>query len=270
MINLRKFNFLSTRKIIPSFFLNVLGLQIFRVLLSTTISKLNRGNKGICLDTTFEKDGYLRIDNFVNSDDMNLITAEVMELVNSVPPMVKRADGSNVYENWDRGQYSKYLSIENFFMSNKFREALVKIIGIKNIKEDHLVLLVERLTQGADGFEDPETQVHEDTFHATHKGWLYINQVNPEHGPFIYYRGTHKITIRKLINIYLNSVKKTPDASRRISYNELRHFEEKIFCVPKNTLLFADTFGFHGRIKGKENAMRLALSFSYRPNPFTN
>ena len=54
---------------------------------------------------------------------------------------------------------------------------------------------IERLCQNEPlEMEDPETQLHSDIFFTSHKGWLYLTDVTPDSGPFVYVKGSHRLS----------------------------------------------------------------------------
>ncbi len=134
------------------------------------------------------------------------------------------------------------------------------------------------ITDPGDGPQDPQTNFHADTFHATAKGWLFLEDVAVEDGPFRYVPGSHRLTPARLAWEHAQSVvaSEAPDhhhadGSFRASEAELRDMgypEPVSFAVQANTLVVADTHGFHARGPSLRPSVRPAVYGSLRRNPF--
>lgn len=124
--------------------------------------------------------------------------------------------------------------------------------------------------------EDLQQNLHKDTFHSVIKIWYFLEDVTDEEG-FMYSRGSHKMTLKRLLWEYQRSVKaclkgaKSKGGSFRVSTYELQSMgfsEPEAFAPKANTLVIADTRGFHCRGQAKPGAQRLAIYASLRPSPF--
>jgi len=124
---------------------------------------------------------------------------------------------------------------------------------------------------------DPQKSLHSDTFHPTAKYWLFLDDVEMSTGPFVYAKGSHRFTSDRLKWEYAISCKGAKGleghssvGSLRIQSDELEQlgFQETALPVPKNTLIIADTHGFHRRGDISEPCSRLALYGYSRNSPF--
>ena len=124
---------------------------------------------------------------------------------------------------------------------------------------------------------DPQTELHSDTFHPTSKAWLFLHDVGPEDGPFTYAPGSHQLTAKRLEWEYEQSLTASSDprvhhslGSFRISESELLElgYKPRMFTVRANTLVVADTRGFHGRTPSTRPTTRVAIYAYLRRNPF--
>lgn len=133
-------------------------------------------------------------------------------------------------------------------------------------------------TRGVGGGDDPQTLPHADTFHATAKAWFFLHDVSPEDGPFFYVPGSHRKTSRRLDWEYRQSL---TAAGHPIAYHRRGSFRATetdltdlgfgtpvLISVPGNTLVVADTSGFHGRAPSPRPTTRLEVYASLRRNPF--
>ena len=128
------------------------------------------------------------------------------------------------------------------------------------------------------GGSDPQKDFHADTFHPTMKAWLFLDDVDDVNGPFNYVPGSHRLSWARLKWEYQNSIEGSRlgntyarRGSLRISEAQLRSNgfgPPKAFKVPANTLVMADTFGFHRRGEAQSNSSRMAIYAYSRSNPF--
>jgi hypothetical protein len=138
------------------------------------------------------------------------------------------------------------------------------------------VFVEEIAVDGADPVDDPQTVLHMDTFHSTMKAWLFLTDVPEEMGPFTYVPGSHRLTPRRLAWLKRRSVQAAqggpPGGAFRVGARELKAMRlpgPVRFAVPRNTLVVADTFGFHARGRSLGSARRLEIHAISRENPFT-
>jgi len=124
---------------------------------------------------------------------------------------------------------------------------------------------------------DPQTHLHADTFHPTVKAWYFLTDVEADAGPFSYVPGSHRLTPERLawereMSLVARSADRlTSRGSFRIRADALSSLglpEPKLFAVPANTLVVADTFGFHARGPSLKPALRIELWGYGRRNPF--
>jgi len=126
--------------------------------------------------------------------------------------------------------------------------------------------------------KDPQSDVHADTFHATSKAWLFLQDVGEEDGPFCFVPGSHKLTPERLEWEYQCSLSAARDprshhasGSFRIRPDELEALglpQPKRMVVPENTLIVADTYAFHGRTPSPKPTIRSEVHWHMRRNPF--
>ena len=141
-----------------------------------------------------------------------------------------------------------------------------------------LVFIQTIFTRTGEGPIDPQTSMHIDTFHPTMKAWLFLEDVAEEDGPFTYTPGSHRRTPRReawerRLSIRASDprTRKTGGAFRitKAEMAQLRSAKPRRFAVPANTLVVADTYGFHARRPSARPSMRLEIWAYSRGNPFT-
>lgn len=141
------------------------------------------------------------------------------------------------------------------------------------------VTYVQAILQHAyDDAPDPQTALHADTFHATMKAWLFLTDVAEDEGPFVYVPGSHRKTAARLAWEQERSIRAAQGLDRlsargslRIAADELAALglpAPKAFAVPANTLVVADTSGFHARGFSARPSTRIEIWAYGRRNPF--
>lgn len=130
----------------------------------------------------------------------------------------------------------------------------------------------------AAGSTDPQTALHSDTFQPTAKAWLFLRDVGEEDGPFAYVPGSHEMTPQRfawergisenadaLENVYSarGSLRIMPDELGALGYGQ-----PVKMTVKANTLIVADTHGFHARSPSYKTTTRIEIYGSLRRNPF--
>jgi hypothetical protein len=153
---------------------------------------------------------------------------------------------------------------------------LIRYIGNRDAEP---VVWIQSLSRHAcDGPPDPQTFLHADTFHPTVKAWLFLTDVAADAGPFTYVPGSHRLTPRRLawerrmsLAARDSADAETRQGSFRMDRDELRDMglpEPRVFAVPANTLVVADTFGFHARGPSAGRSLRVEIWAYGRRSPF--
>lgn len=125
---------------------------------------------------------------------------------------------------------------------------------------------------------DPQEALHADSFHSSLKAWLFLNPVAAHEGPFTYVRGSHRLTRERLDWEHRRSLR-NPHAidrlsargSPRVNSQDLADMnlpEPEGLAVPANTLVVADTIGFHARGASEQSGERIEIWSYARRNPF--
>lgn len=130
----------------------------------------------------------------------------------------------------------------------------------------------------ADGPPDPQVQLHSDTFHASLKAWLFLTDVEDDGRPLTYVPGSHRLSPerlewerRKSVTVMESGDRLSQRGSFRIHPAELETLglpPPRNFSVAANTLVVADTCGFHARASSDRQTIRVELWAYCRRNPF--
>lgn len=128
------------------------------------------------------------------------------------------------------------------------------------------------------GAGDPQTMLHSDTFHPSAKCWLYLEDVSAAEGPFVYTPGSHRLNWRRIKWEYkLSRIARDLDdghsehGSFRAEADDIETLalpEPRAYPVKANTLVVANTYGFHRRSVAPPGAFRRAIYAFARGNPF--
>jgi len=113
---------------------------------------------------------------------------------------------------------------------------------------------------------------------APSKFWLFLHDVDVEDGPFIFAPGSHKLTPQRLAWEYEQSLTARAEKRAHHSYGSFRINADQMealgyqlprqVAVPANTLVVADTYGFHSRSPSSKPTIRTELHGHLRRNPF--
>lgn len=124
---------------------------------------------------------------------------------------------------------------------------------------------------------DPQLRLHADAFQPSAKAWLFLDDVPEDEGPLTYVPGSHRLTEQRLAWEKRMSLA-APEAERLTARGSFRVQEDDLaemglpgpmrFAVPANTLVVADTFGFHARGPSVRPSRRTEIWAYSRGNPF--
>ena len=141
-----------------------------------------------------------------------------------------------------------------------------------------MIYLQTVISGAAPGRHDPQTDLHTDTFHPTVKAWLFLTDVEPDRMPFVYVPGSHRLSRERRAWERRMSLRASewPPADphrlvRAIAPEELPELglpQPHAIAAPANTLVVADTFGFHARGPSARPTTRVEIWAFGRRNPF--
>ena len=125
---------------------------------------------------------------------------------------------------------------------------------------------------------DPQETIHADSFHSSLKAWLFLNPVAEDEGPFTFVRGSHRFTAERLDWEHRRSLP-DPHTIDRLSARgspRVPEHERAAMNLPPpegvvvagNTLVVADTVGFHARGPSARPGERVEIWSYARRNPF--
>ena len=260
----------SGDKTIPNPILNRLGIQVLRMLAARAMYRILPASIDERVESyvkEIKREGIIMIHDFLPSDAFEAVRQEYKRI----------ADNPTSWNVFARGCNTQQLAFINsldpaiipnastYFFKNPIIHGIFSAMEKSALQDLRVTMAFERLIQGSDGKHDPETKFNSDIFFNTHKAWLYLDDVTPEHGPLAYVKRSHIHSPRQLIAVYKDSCKKN-EGSRRIPAEEIarRGLVETLCVCPKNTLVVANTFGYHRRVQGKAPMERIAAQIAVR------
>ena len=134
------------------------------------------------------------------------------------------------------------------------------------------------VVDAGDHGHDPQCVPHMDTFHPCAKAWFFLHDVGADEGPFFYVPASHRRTQARLdweqrmsLSAAAHENRYHAKGSLRISVSELTEigFPAPVpLSVRANTLVVADTSGFHGRTPSQKATTRIEIFAALRRSPF--
>ena len=274
--------------------LNKLGLHTARIRLANLFLSFRRFQvAGFARPSeykTFQKDGIVVLEDFLPEEDFKDLVQQLKNTINSIDeshPIQNYGDlgfGQKHIFDWGFDRYdgntlnrfytikSDQNSIQAFINHPKLKQLTTLFAGTYH---DPSKYLLYKLFHGKEnGNADSQKDIHRDTFHSAIKLWYFVEDVKPEHGPFHYAFGSHKLTPKRLAWEKQKSIrasKHNKGGAFRINAKELKEIgqgEVQALPVKANTLVIADIRGFHCRGKAHVNQERLSIYANIRPAPF--
>ncbi|MEQ9125469.1 MAG: phytanoyl-CoA dioxygenase [Alphaproteobacteria bacterium] len=259
--------------IIGSPTLNAMGLHVFRVLLAHGIMGARMRIAGLFAPAAdrraFLRDGIVVKPDFLPPDLFEATRREVFGYNGRVREFVEGEAKTRraLFDDGDAQATPATLSLEDY---RPLRRLMTMASG-----GAPPVWSVECVVHGAD---DPQTILHSDSFHPSSKCWLYLEDVGPAEGPFVFTPGSNRLTWKRLVWEYRRSLVARDLRDGHSENGSLRADDAVLaelglpparpYPVKANTLVVANTYGFHRRSVAPPGAVRRAIYAFARGNPF--
>ena len=258
--------------------LNARGLHVARVEAAAAVSQWRRRRLAHLVDAAdaagFERDGFFLKQDFLPEDVFAALRHGILALKAPARAMIQ---GDAVTRRIPLDAYARArLPILGMLLDNPQWLGLIRYAGASALTPvSYIQTIFSRVRTGA---ADPQLHLHSDTFHATVKAWLFLTDVAEDAGPFTYVPGSHRLTPqrrawlhRKSVTAARSSDNETREGSFRIDEAELAALglpPPRRFAVRANTLIVADTMGFHARGPSLWPSTRVEIWAYGRRNPF--
>lgn len=256
--------------------LNRRGLHVWRVKLAHRMAEHRRASLGARIPAAdradFARDGFILKRDFLPEALFGALKAEIAAVA---APAREMTQGSAITRRiaLDPETLERMPACAALLDTPAFQN-LVRYVASVDAEP---VVYVQTVFAAGGGALDPQTAVHADCFYPTMKAWLFLHDVEEDLGPFVYVPGSHRPTPRRLAWERGQSVRaSTLDrlsarGSFRATADDLRRMRlpaPETFAVPANTLIVADTCGFHARGASARPSVRIEIWAYARRNPF--
>jgi hypothetical protein len=274
--------FFARNPVIGSRKLNELGLHTWRVRAAHRLAAARRRRLAGLISAEdrqdFDRDGFILKRNFLPPDVFAELVAQVRALRAPAREMVE-GDTITRHIALDPPVLERLPAARLLLDTPEYRN-LISYAGSSAAAP--MVYLQTILSHTSDGPPDPQLDLHTDTFHPTVKAWLFLTDAPEASMPFVYVPGSHRLTPQRLAWERQMSIEasqrphenyRAPESRlvRAISPDRIAELglpPPKAIAVPSNTLVVADTFGFHARGPSSEPTTRVEIWGFGRRNPF--
>jgi hypothetical protein len=274
--------FFARNPVIGSARLNERGLHSARVTIACRLAAARRRRLARLVSPEdrqgFDRDGFLVKRNFLPPD----LFAELVEQVQNLrAPAREMVEGDTVTRHIALGPavLKRVPAAHRLLHLPEYRN-LISYAGSSAAAP--MVYIQTVLSHAVEGLADPQRDLHTDTFHPTVKAWLFLTDVEPGAMPFVYVPGSHRLTPKRLdwerhmaLAASRRTQEPTPQPETRLvraisppTLADLGLPPPQEISAPANTLVVADTFGFHARGSSASPTTRVEIWAFGRRNPF--
>ncbi len=258
--------------------LNRRGLHVGRIKLARRLADKRRARLTAAVDpadlAAFERDGFVEKRNFLPAETFAALRDQILAWPGPAREMIQ---GDTITRRYAADpEMLRAIPAMRSFMRDPRWQGLARYIASFDVEP--LLYVQSILSHRRDAPPDPQTHLHADTFHPTMKAWLLLEDVGPDDGPLSYVAGSHRLTGARIAWEQRRSLEvgeKGDLLSARGSFRidpgglaELGLPAPTSFAAPANTLIVADTFGFHARRQSTGPTTRIELFGYSRRNPF--
>lgn len=264
--------------VIGSLLLNRCGLHVIRIVLAHAIMRLRFAMLGIGIEKdlkkSFYRDGFMVIENAMSEQRFQ----QIKNQVRSVDAQVRECKQGDTLTHRiliDEQSQSDLPAVASMLASQRYL-ALHKFAAGKNSRPVSYIQTIKN--HFVDGPADPQKNLHSDTFHPTMKSWYFLDDCNSDNGPFTYLPGSQRLTIARLKWEYYKSITIASQGDHYSSNGSFRATPKDLasmgmgepvgLSVSANTLVIANTHGFHRRGDAQKRSMRTEIWSISRSNPF--
>jgi len=223
------------------------------------------------------RDGFVKVEQFLPPESFAAVKAE---LAAAALPMIEMAQPPALTRraNLDTQTCKRHYPALHRLITDRQLLGLLRYAAGYRGKPIIAIQCIHSNSEPHGPGHDPQTDWHADTFHSTAKAWLFLHDVGAQDGPFGYVPGSHLPTPARLEWERQQSVLARAHASRLHAKGSFRVNEAEltqlgygapfIGVVRANTLVVADTGGFHRRTPSPQPTVRVEVYLSLRRNPF--
>ncbi|MGY6552310.1 MAG: phytanoyl-CoA dioxygenase family protein [Erythrobacter sp.] len=258
--------------------LNALGLHLARVRLADQMCRWRRARLAAAVRpewrAAFDRDGFVVIPQIVPPDEFPALRAAILNYEGPAREM-QQGDAITRRLAIDPDMLEKIPALRAL-LARKDITALLHYVASYRTTPLHYIQTIVSKVGGPD--QDPQETLHADSFHSSLKSWLFLNRVSKANGPFTYVPGSHRFTPQRLAWEKQRSVRDPAAIDRlsargspRVTGDDLAMMHlpgAEAVEVDENTLVVADTLGFHARGPCEIAGERVEIWSYARRNPF--
>ena len=264
--------------LIGSKWLNRHGLHVARMRLAHRLAAARRRRLAHRLapehGAAFDRDGFVRIDEYLPAAAFEQLRAAIL---GADAPAREMLQGDTVTRRIavDAAFLRRIPALGALLAESRWRD-LTRYVASHDSEPLYYIQTI--LTHRADALPDPQTHLHADTFHPTMKAWFFLTDVAEDEGPFCYVPGSHRLTPERQAWEQAKSLAAPEGVDHLSARGSMRATPEDIanmglppasrFAVSANTLIVADTCGFHARGFAARPSIRVEIWAYSRRNPF--
>jgi len=271
----------SGNVVLGSPLLNGWGLHVWRKKLADRVCASRRarmrGALPQALTAQWDQDGYVRIDDFLDSAAWDAVRDELLQ---ATLPMVEMAQPPALTRRANLDAQTcklRYPALYRVITDKTLLGLLRYAAGYRGMPVVAVQCIHSDLGDPRSS-RDPQTDWHVDTFHSTAKAWLFLHAVGADDGPLGYVPASHRCSARRLAWEREQSMGAANHPDRLHAKGSFRASEAVLqelgYGAPiravttGNTLIVADTSGFHRREPSARATVLVEIYFSLRRNPF--
>lgn len=265
-------------RVIGSKWMNRKGLHVNRMRLAHAMAWGRRNRLAPKMDRArkaqFDENGFILVPDYLQQSEFEQLQACVYD---RSAPAREMPQGDTITRRIAiDDQYLRQAPIIRKILSSPAWTIMMHYVSSYRIEPLYYVQTILKSDVTAE--RDPQTNLHCDTFHPTMKAWFFLHDVAENEGPFMYVPGSHKLSAERLAWEQARSIA-APEGvdflssrgSMRIDEAELAQLNlppPRKFAVKANTLIIADTCGFHARSPSSGANKRIEIWAYSRRNPF--
>jgi Phytanoyl-CoA dioxygenase (PhyH) len=240
------------------------------------------------------EEGIAVIPDFLPADEFRKVADEARRAMamaeESVPVRQRSEPGFGAqelhawgFDRYDGGTLNRFVDIDpatmpaTRAMANDARIARLCRVGLGMSRPPRRGMIYLTVHGNEASNHDIQKDLHRDSFSRKMKYWYFLEPVGTDDGPFVYAPGSHRLTAARLAWEREQAQRHgvpglLVDGAYRISAAQLAGLglpPPRAIEVAANTLVIADTFGFHRRGDARPGSRRLAIYGQKKPWPFT-
>lgn len=271
---------------------NRLGLHAARVRLAALCAGVRRGGVPAVdrrIEHRLRRDGIVVIENVLPAplfeQARNEFRARLAAQAARVPVPASSGRGFGApitnawgFDRYDGGSLNRFVRIgdDSPVLAGAFAEdgplgRLLRRLSGTRLTRDKV--LIYQLLHGPESTQpDLQRRPHSDTFHETFKFWYFFDDVTPHHGPLMYSTGSHRNTRERLRwerkRIVQDHVGSSAFRIGEPALRALGWLPPQPVLTRANSLVLANTHGFHCRADAIAGTERSCIYANLRPHAF--